>query len=116
MAKSDSSTINLLDLIPVQNVTSEVNADGYRVLLKPKFSSRLVVKYLVPRMRHPNYRITLDEFGTAVWNYCDGTRTVGEIAVCLKKDFGDKIEPVYERLGIFIRTLKTNKFIDYKNT
>ncbi len=114
MKKQPEANNNLLDYIPIKAVQSEHDSDGKVVILKPKFSQKLIVKYVLPRMKRPNYRITLNDFVTAVWNHCDGRNTVADIATQLKKDFGETIEPVHERLGMFIRTLKTNRFIEYQ--
>jgi hypothetical protein len=43
----------------------------------------------------------------------DGKRDALEIAEMLEKELGADIQPVYERLGIFLRMLKNNKFIDF---
>jgi len=113
--KKNKETVNLLDLIPVQKVKWENNEKKLVVLFKPKFINKLFVKHILPRMKSPNYKINLDEFGTAVWHNCDGKNTVAEIAERLKKDFGEEIEPVYERLGAFIQTMERSKLIYYVN-
>jgi hypothetical protein len=112
--KTNDDKINLLDLMPIKAVAAEINENQRMVLLRPKFTNKLLVKYLLPHLKRPNFRVTLDEFGTAVWNYIDGKRTVAEIADCLKIDFGATIEPVYERLGKYFRTLNDGGFIDYQ--
>ena len=66
-------------------------------------------------MKRPNYKINLDTFGTSVWNAINGKNTVAEIGDVLRNEFGEKIEPVYERLGLFIKMLEKNKLIVYKN-
>ena len=113
--KKKLDNINLLDLIPNRVVQWQIDTDDKCVLMKPKFSNRFLIKFIVPLMKRPTYRVTLDEFGSTVWNYCDGKRTVGDIAECLINDFGEAIEPVHERLGMFIRTLKVNRFIEYRS-
>ncbi|MBN2013053.1 PqqD family protein [candidate division KSB1 bacterium] len=112
--KNKKPDINLLDVVPVQTVQFETDDQQQIVLIQPKFTHQFMVKHVLPRLKKPNYRITLDKFGSTVWNYCDGKRSVADIAECLLKDFGDAIEPVHDRLGIFIRTLKKNRFIDYR--
>ena len=113
--KKKKTTINLPDLIPVHNVEWVSNEKNLVVLLKPKFTHRLFTKYILPRMKSPNYKINLDLFGSAVWNNCNGKNTVAEIGSRLKKEFGEEIEPVYERLSLFIQTLERSKFIYYAN-
>jgi hypothetical protein len=107
--------INLLDLIPVQNLKSTQNEEGLAILLKPKFSHPLLAKYLLPRLKRPHFKIKLDEIGSFIWNLCDGKKTVKEIGGQLKEEFGDRVEPLYERLGLFFQHLEKNRFITFKN-
>lgn len=108
------SGINLLDLVPVHTVRFETDAEGLIVLLKPKFTNRLLQKYLLPRMRRPFFRITLDELGSFVWSRCDGKCTVRRLAELHKQRFGEKAEPLYDRLTLFLQTLEHNRFIRFE--
>ena len=111
--KKKTDTRNLLDLIPVQNVNWTKNDENLIVLLKPKYTNRWFVKHILPRMKKPNYKISLDSYGSAVWKNCDGRNSVAVIGDLLIKEFGEKVEPVYERLALFIKTLEKSKFIYY---
>lgn len=109
----NKQSINLLELKPCRMNQFEV--DNNRVVIfVPKFKSKWG-KWMMAKMKKPNYKVTLDEFGTAVWNSCDGEKTIKDIGVLLKKNFGDKIEPVYERLNLFIRNLEKYKLIRFRN-
>ena len=101
------------EIVPIRNVKWEKEENEKITLLKPKFTGEFSKKYIVPRMKYPYYKIHLDEVGTAVWNSIDGKRTAVEIGEKLQKDLGEKIEPVFERLGLFLATLKQNKFIKW---
>jgi hypothetical protein len=37
-----------------------------------------------------------------------------EIAARMKKTLGDDVEPLYERITLFLQTLEKNKFIRFK--
>ena len=113
--KLNAKEINLLDLIPARNLQSEKNAEGLYTLLKPKFSHPLLVKHLLPRLKRPHFKVKLDEIGSFIWNLCDGKNTVKEIGLRLKDEFGERVEPLYERLGFFFHSLEKNRFIDFKN-
>ncbi len=63
------------------------------------------------RMKNPNYRVNLDEIGTWIWLRCDGQHTVEQLAKGLKDEFGDRVEPVHERLTLFLRQLVRGRFI-----
>ena len=104
-------TANLLDMIATRNREWEQTEDGRVIILQPKFTNKWLVAWLIPRMRRPHFRIKLDEFGSWVWLECNGRRTVEEIATSLQAKFGEKTEPVYERLGQFINKLAHYKFL-----
>ena len=57
-------------------------------------------------------QIHLDEMGNFVWPLIDGTRTVYEIAKLVKAEFGDKAEPLYDRLVQYIRNLEAYGFVE----
>ena len=102
--------INLLDLIPVRRIEWE-KVEGLVVLLKPKFTHPFLIKHLIPRMKKPYFRVKLDEIGSYFWENCDGTRTVREISEKHTKKFGEKVEPLYDRIALFLQSLEKNGFI-----
>ena len=111
----NQSSQNLLDLVPVHNIPWQVNAETNLIeILKPKFENILLKKYLLPRLKSPNFKVNLDEYGTNVWHLIDGNRTVIQISDRLRELFGEQVEPVYERVGQFMISLKKSKFITYK--
>src|SRR6056297_3392640 len=105
--------LDMSKIIPVQTVQYEENEEGKIVLLKPKFSSNFSKKYIIPRMKYPYYKIHLDDTGTEVWKAINGNKTAIEIGEYLQKKLGEKINPVYERLGMFLATLKNENFITW---
>lgn len=111
--KKDQPAVNMLDLTPVRQLESETGPDGRVTLLKPRFTNRLLVKYLMPRFSRPNFQVTLDEFGSHVWTRIDGLATVRDIGGSLREAFGEEVEPVYQRLGLFFRQLAANRFIQF---
>ena len=104
---------NFLDCIPYINdgntwdekdgmvTVNMVNKGFYHKL------AQLVFK--TPRVSH----IELDEFGSFVWMRIDGKRTVYDISELVKEKFGEKAEPLYERLIKFFVILKNNKFVKF---
>ena len=113
--KGDPHPVNLLDLIPEQAIKSEKSEDGSSVLLKPKYRHAWFVKHVLPRMKSPNYKIKLDDIGSFIWDLCDGKRSVKEIGEKMEEKFGDKVEPLYDRLRIFFLHLEKNRFITFIN-
>ena len=108
---------NLLLFIPEHARAWEINRETRLVIIKkPKFENKYLKKYLLPRLSRPDFHIKLDEFGSFVWRHIDGHTSVRDIGDKLKETFGESIEPVYERLGLFIQTLYKNECIHYKTT
>ena len=58
--------------------------------------------------------IHLDEMGSFIWPVLDGGKDVFEIGKAVKEHFGEKAEPLYERLSKYIQTLESYKFIEFK--
>ncbi len=107
-------TINLLNLVPVRNIKWDKNDEGLVVLLKPKIKNPFLAKHILPRLRHPYYKVKLDSVGSFVWERCDGKLTVQEVADDMKAKFGEQVEPLYDRLNLFLQSLEKNRFIFYK--
>lgn len=103
-------THNLLELIP-QRLARWEEVDDRVIILKPKFTHPWMIKHILPRLKKPYYRVKLDEIGSSVWRLCDGQRTVKEIGEILSQNYGEKIEPLYERLGYFFQMLERNRFL-----
>jgi hypothetical protein len=56
-------------------------------------------------------RVELDEIGSFVWSKCDGNNTIYDISQLMEAHFGEKVNPVLERLIQYIKILVSNKFI-----
>jgi hypothetical protein len=102
---------NLLTLKPVRNVAWETEEDGRATLIIPKFRNAFLQKWVIPWLAKPNFRIRLDAYGSFIWQNCDGETLVGLIAEKMLAEFGPKVEPVHERIAIFIRRLEREKFL-----
>jgi hypothetical protein len=106
---------NLLEIIPVKNIEWGTYPDSGLVFLKqPKFRSVLLKKYLLHRLPDQFYRVNLDDIGSFIWHEIDGEQNVSGIAVAVEREFGTRVDPVHQRLGTFIRSLKRSRFIDYR--
>lgn len=57
--------------------------------------------------------VHLEEFGSFVWLAIDGKRDITAIGELVREHFGEKAEPLYERLSTYIKTLHSNGFIDF---
>ena len=59
--------------------------------------------------------IHLDEIGSFVWPLIDGEKTITEIGKAVENRFGDKANPLYERLVKYFRILESYHFIYINN-
>jgi hypothetical protein len=108
---------NFLEFIPVRNFKWYVSNETNKVVVeRPKFDNAILKKYLLPYFKKQNFDVKLDEFGSFVWQQMDSRKNVYEIANDLEKEFGEKVQPVYERLSKFIKHLYQQRFVKYKTT
>lgn len=112
MRKNKQPQANYLDFIPYQNpaINSTIDDKGNVTILKENkgFFYFLTQKlFKKPRVS----QIHLDEMGNFIWPLMDGTRTVFDIANLVKQEFGEKAEPLYNRLVTYITTLESYGFI-----
>ena len=107
---------NYLDLVPQINeglnwnknenniVTLEIETTGFfnklaqKVFKKPKISF-----------------VHLDELGSFVWLLIDGKTNIAEIGTSVKEHFGEKAEPLYEKLAKYFEILKSYNFVCLEN-
>lgn len=117
MPKKRKKEVNLLELIPVRNREWDTGGDASsRVdIIVPRFAGKWLGKLILPKLKRPHYRVSLDEIGSWVWRRCDGTTTVKQIGRGLSEQFGDEVEPVYDRLALFFRQMEEHSFIVFSN-
>ncbi|NWJ41686.1 MAG: PqqD family protein [Geothrix sp.] len=99
-----------LAVVPFQALSSEPGEDGTVVLIRPKILSKRWT-WLLRMMKKPNYRVKLDARGTAVWQACDGVRTVAEVAQVVAEAFPGEPDAIH-RTALFIRELARGQFIN----
>jgi len=105
---------NYLDYVPViseKNTWSEENGKVIVHLVHRGFYAGIAQKiFHRPRVSH----IELDKTGSFIFPLIDGQRSVGDLALLVKEEFGDAAEPLYERLIQYMQILRNNGFIYYK--
>ncbi|MDR0927780.1 MAG: PqqD family protein [Ignavibacteria bacterium] len=110
--KKEHKKANLLELTPIHLLTHEYRADGEIDVLVPRFKHSVFQKIL-PKHRSPYIKANLDELGTATWELIDGKRNVTEIAEMMVEKYGERIEPVHQRVSAFMQQMYRNKFISF---
>jgi hypothetical protein len=98
-----------LATVPIQALASEPGDQGNLILLRPKILSPRW-SWLLRMMKRPTFRVKLDARGTAVWQACDGTRTVGQVAEVVTGRFPAEPDTVL-RTALFLRELARGGFI-----
>lgn len=106
---------NLLDLIPKRLQQWEKGENNKIVILIPKLRGKRLGKWLLLKLKRPYYKVKLDDFGSFIWEQCDGNKTVQQIALNLRERFGQQVEPVFERVCLFFEKLDKGRFICYTN-
>ena len=116
MSKKEVISENYLEKIPVRNeniqwkqdeygaVTLEIENTGFFNKIAQKFFKKPKVSY-----------VHLDENGSFLWPLLDGEKSILELGVFVKEHFGEKAEPLYERLAKYFQILESYKFISFKN-
>jgi hypothetical protein len=69
----------------------------------------------LPYFKKKYFDVKLDDFGSFVWKQIDGQKNVYQIAIELEQEFGEKVHPVYERISQFIKQLRQQNFVLYKD-
>jgi len=103
---------NLLDLIPRKNEKFRVETDEKGIVTifvenKGFFNFLMQKIFLKPRFT----QVHLEEFGSFIWSKIDGKRTVTQIADLLHEQFKEKAEPLYPRIGMYMKNLLNYDFI-----
>ena len=103
---------NYMDLVFMKNedrpwickengiVEIEMENKGFFNAIAQKFFKR-------PRTSH----ISLDKYGSTLWNLLDGRNNVMQIVDAMKITFPDETERMLDRVIQFLSTLEINKFI-----
>ena len=107
--------VNFFDLIPAisEHITTEKEGE-LSVIAFPRFRSKFMQKYFVPKSKSATIRIRLEEHGTSVWNLIDGKRTVKEITELLTEHFNQEENYEY-RIATFLAQLQKQGFIKMSN-
>lgn len=113
--KNHKKEENYLDYIPFirEDLKYEEDSDGKITIYRQNTGiiSRLATfLYGSPK----ETRIDLDPYGNFIWHYIDGQNTVYQIGLKVKEEFGQRAEPIFERISQYFNILQTNGFITMK--
>ena len=105
---------NYMDFVPLKNkkYSWSENEKGRVIVEVPHegFYDKIAQKFFkTPKISN----IELDDYGSFVWKCIDGVNTIYRISEEVHKHFGEKAEPLLNRLVKFFQILKDHKFIIY---
>jgi hypothetical protein len=109
----DDKVKNFYDMVPRKKWPSEARPDGTVDVLLPRYGNNAAGRLLKMILSKAPVRVKLDGVGTSVWNLCDGRRSVQDIGTSLHREFGEGIEPVYERLEQFLAQMLKADLIEW---
>ena len=103
---------NYLEKIPCKNASIKWSQDE-RGLVTLEMQNRGFANLLAQKLlKKPKTSfIHLEEFGSFIWLQIDSKRNILDIGELVKQQFGEKAEPIYERLSTYIKTLCSAGFI-----
>lgn len=107
---------NYLEKIPVRSEEIKWSSDEQGIVILEKENKGIVNRMAQKLLKKPRISyIHLDETGSFVWPLIDGKKTIIDIGVYVKNHFGEKAEPLYERLAKYFQVLESYGFIEFKN-
>ncbi len=107
---------NVLDLTPVRINEHVLTDAGLVTILIPRYKSGFMNRMLEKQGRDKNFRLDLDELGSAVWLNIDSEKKIRELCDILEDKFGEKAHPVEQRLVKFISMLYQNELVRFRET
>lgn len=110
--KNETVSPNYLEYVPAHKpeIKYEISEDKKVTLLQENtglFNWIAQKLFKKPRVS----QIHLDEMGNFIWPLIDGKRNLIEISELVHEEFGDKAEPLYNRLVQYVKTLEAYGFI-----
>ena len=114
MKKKQIIQENYLERVPVRGdfKWSADEADKITLEIENKgFFNRVAQKlFKKPKISYVHF----DEMGSFIWPLIDGEKDVFEIGKLVEEHFGEKANPLYERLATYFRILESYGFIKWK--
>lgn len=112
--KTEVISRNYLEKIPLHNELFSWSADENGAVTldieNKGIVNRIAQKLLKkPRISH----VHLDEMGSFIWPLIDGEKSIADIGIPVKEHFGEKAEPLYERLAKYFQILESYSFIKW---
>lgn len=106
---------NYLDKVPMRRDGLNWTVDENRAVTLEVENKGWANKIAQVLFKRPKVSfIHLDEMGNFIWPIIDGEKNVFAIGKEVKSHFGDKAEPLYERLAQYFQILESYGFVEFK--
>lgn len=101
---------NFMLYIPKRKIeTFEVSKGTVKLLF---YHNKWIEKFLRWLVKRPYISdVELDKLGSRVWLLIDGNNSVHEIGKIISQEFGESVDPVYDRLLMYLRYLNRRGWI-----
>ena len=100
-----------LSLCPKHLLRWKLNSENCAVLFRPRLGNHTLALKIGSMFRIPEYRICLDEIGTAVWGSMDGATSLMMILEELVQELGEDQQKVLGRLKLFVDHMFRSRMI-----
>lgn len=110
--KNKKDSENFLNLVLTKNdfFRSETNESGeVTIFVENKGFFNFLMQKLLNKPRFS--QVHLEEFGSFIWNQIDDRKTVEQLGTEVSARFGEKAEPLYPRLTMYLKMLLRYGFV-----
>lgn len=113
--KKNIISANYLEKIPVRNGAFQWSADEQGIVTIDVENKGFVNKIAQKLLKKPKVsHVHLDEMGSFIWPLLDSDKNIIALGEDVKAHFGDKAEPLYQRLVKYLQILESYSFIEWK--
>lgn len=116
MKKKNVISQNYLEKKPIRTEGIEWSKDE-KGLVTLEIVNKGVFNFIAQKLiKKPRISyVHLDEMGSFVWALLDGEKDIYEIGKLVEAEFGEKANPLYERLATYFRILESYKFVGWND-
>lgn len=116
MKKNKKVSGNYLEKIPVRAEHIKWSEDDKGIVTLSIENTGFFNKIAQKVFRKPRVSyIHLDELGSFVWPLIDGKKDILGLGKNVEEHFGEKANPLYERLAKYFQILESYGFVTWKN-
>lgn len=109
----DRSQENFLLYRPLRKLEQwEVSGDKVKLIFEHNKPVERFMRWLIKKSKFSD--LELDEMGSMVWQLCDGTKTVYDIALAMVEKFNDTEQNAIDKLIMFLRYLSRMGWITFE--